>query len=92
MADPRAAPETTEHAQEVVCAAWKALERVVMVPGSPDKRFRRDMGGRTDLTSRQFDYLRRLVNRYRRQIGEAEAERHGTALKGLQDGGLYDEP
>lgn len=56
----------------------RALARVSMLPGSPDKRFVRAMGRRLDiapekvLTTAQDAYLERLTYRYRRQIGRKE--------------------
>ena len=87
------APDGERQPHEMtVLLAWKALDRVTFLPASPDKRFYRQMSGRTDLTSRQFDYLRRLVHRYRRQLGEDHAMRLGAGLKSVQDAGFYDEP
>lgn len=82
----------SEPHEAVVQSAWLALDKVTFLPASPDKRFHRQMSGRTDLTSRQFDYLRRLVHRYRRQLGEDFAMRLGTGLKAIQDAGAHDEP
>lgn len=77
--------------ESTVRLAWQALDRVTFLPASPDKRFHRQMSGRTDLTSRQFDYLRRLVHRYRRQLGVDHAMRLDAGLKSIQDAGFYDE-
>lgn len=56
-----------------------ALARVTYLPGSADKRFARDMAARKainpdyEMSERQRAYLRRLVHRYRRQIGVRQA-------------------
>ena len=43
--------------------------KVVYVPSSPDERFARQIQGAAELTARQYEYLRRLGHRYRRQLG-----------------------
>jgi len=50
------------------------LRRVTFLPGSPDKGFARWLFGAVSvvdptMTESQRSYLRRLVHRYRRQIG-----------------------
>ena len=48
------------------------LQGVTMLPGSPDKRFVRDVWQRdpATLTVKQKGYVRRLAFRYRRQLPE----------------------
>ena len=52
----------------------QALERCTFLPGSPEKRFARDMGSRSRtlhpaaLTERQARHLARLAWRFRRQM------------------------
>lgn len=54
-----------------------ALGRCVFLPGSPPKRFARDMAANArsenpkPLTEKQASWLRKLVHNYRRQIPQA---------------------
>jgi hypothetical protein len=63
----------TEH--QILVA--QALERCTFLPGSPEKRFARDMGSRSRLlnppalTLRQTVYLDDLAWRFRRQMPAA---------------------
>lgn len=61
---------TTDAEREAIRAISPA--RVTYLPGSPDKRFARDIQYQAtttgNITERQAEYLRRLLHRYRRQI------------------------
>ncbi len=46
---------------------FKDLAMCTFLPGSPDKRFVRNMQGASEITEGQAEYLQRLVYRYRRQ-------------------------
>lgn len=67
-------------------AAARALVRCTFLPGLPPKRFVRQMATaatnapETPLTERQAAYLWRLVWSYRRQLGDAWAEKAATMI------------
>ena len=50
-------------------ALSKWLPRCTFLPGSPEKRFVRQNQSATSLTEKQREWLRKIVYRYRRQIG-----------------------
>ncbi len=64
--DPKVKRPMTEEEEQIALA----LVRCRFGFGSWDKRFCKDMIGKTEITEKQAEWLRKMAYRYRRQLGE----------------------
>lgn len=65
---------------EIRAIAAIKFGRVNYCPGTPPKRFARNIQGATALTAGQREYLWRIVHHFRRQIPDAELTTYAAGV------------